>query len=198
MAPADVQLYWLGFLTAASHIRGHGACLTLVVTLGAELDDFIETLMADLATEHISWEVCHSSLVGWQVYLRDQSLCKALVPWGIPSDFHGDDPAVLDDLPKEFVTPFIRGYVDGNGLSRRPPTGRRDGSFTLRGTPAVLAGINSIIRRYWEVSGGVVTQGRDQAELRFSDPAACRAIYSWLDTFASRFPVESAHTVPRR
>ncbi len=198
MAPADVQLYWLGFLRAAGHIWGQGVTLTLVVTLGEESRDCIETLMADLATDHIPWEVCHSSLVGWQVYLRDQVLCKALVPWGIPSDVHGDDPTVLDDLPKEFVTPFIRGYVDANWMSRRSPTSRRGGTLTFRGTPAVLAGINSIIQRHWEVSGGVVTQKRDRAELRFSDPGACRTILGRLDTFTSRFPAESANIASRR
>lgn len=193
MAPAGTQLYWLGFLTAAGYI----ASLTLVVTLGEASRDCIEPLLADLATERIGCEFCHSSIVGWQAYVRDQDLCKALFPWGIPSDLHGDDPALLDDLPKEFVTPFVRGYVDGNVISRRSRTSRRDSNFTLQGTPAVLTGINSIIQRYWEVPGGTVTQGRDRAELRFSDPEACRAIHNRLDSFASRV-LRTQETAPRR
>lgn len=198
MAPAGVQLYWFGFLTAAGHIGGHGTSLTLVVTLGERSNDCIEPLLADLATERVRCEFCHSSIVGWQAYLRDQYLCKALVPWGIPSDLHGDDPALLGDLPKEFVTPFIRGYADGNRISHRSPGSRRSSGFTLRGTSAILTRLNAIIQRHWAVSGGVVTEGRDRAQLRFSDPEACRAIQGRLDTVASRVPADSAHPAPRR
>ena len=197
-APADVQLYWLGFLTAAGHICGHGSLLTLVVTLGEDGRDCVATLMADLATEHIRYEFCHSSIVGWQVYLRDQGLCEALLPWGIPSDFHGDDPALLDDLPKEFVAPFIRGYTDAALMSRRSGGGSRNGHFALHGTPAVLAGINAMLKRCWAVSSGVVSQRQERTELRVSDSGACHTIYSHLDTFASRFQAERAKVAPRK
>jgi len=184
-APSDVQLYWLGFLTAAGHICGHGSLLTLVVTLGEEGRDCVATLMADLATEHIRYEFCHSSIVGWQVYLRDQGLCEALLPWGIPSDFHGDDP-------------FIRGYTDGDLMSRRPGGGSRNGHFALHGTPAVLAGINAMLKRCWAVSSGVVSQRQDRTELRVSDSGACHTIHSHLDTFASRFQAERAKVASRK
>lgn len=192
MAPADVQMYWLGFLMAAGHIWGQGTSLTLVVTLGDHAREHIETFMADLATDHIPCEFCHSSIVGWQVYLRDQGLCKALFPWGVPSDLRGADASLLEDLPREFAIPFIRGYVDG--ACRRSSNRRRDDRFTLEGTPAVLAGIKSMVQRYWSVSGGVVTQRQGKAELRYSDPGACRTIQSQLNTYASRFRTESAKT----
>jgi len=185
-APADVQLYWYGFLTAAGQIMGQGTSLTLVVTLGEEPPDSIDALPVDLMSGHMRCEFCRSSIVGWQGYLRDQALCKALVPWGIPSDLYGDDPGVLDDLPEEFVTPYLRGYMDGDRVSRRSPHSRRDGGFTLRGTPAVLVGINAIIQKCWNVSGGVVTQGHRRAELRFADPGASRIIHHRLNSVASR------------
>lgn len=193
-APADVQLYWYGFLTAAGQIMGQGTSLTLVVTLGEEPPDSLAALPADLVAGRMRCEFCRSSIVGWQGYLRDQALCKALVPWGIPSDLYGDDPGVLDDLPKEFVPPFLRGYADGDQISRGSPNSRRGGSFVLHGTPAVLAGINAIIRRHWNVSSGVVTQGQRRAELRFADPVACRTIYHRLNTVASRLAAESPRT----
>ena len=185
-APADVQVYWLGFLMATGHIWGQGQSLTLVVTLGDKSEEYIETFIADMATDRIYCEFCHSSVVGWQVYLRDQNMCNALFPWGVPSDLHGDDSALLDDLPREFATPFIRGYVDGNRSSSHSLDRLRGDEFTVHGTPAVLARINSMVRRHWRVSGGIVTSRRGRAELRFSDPEACRAIHGKLDTYVSR------------
>ena len=185
-APADVQLYWLGFLMAAGHIWGQGSSLTLVVTLGAESREYIEAFMADISTDHIYCEFCHSSTLGWQVYLRDQDLCKALFPWGVPSELHGDDSAMIDDLPKEFATPFICGYVDGNWPSVHPSRNLKAERFIVEGTPAVLARLNSLVQRYWGVQCGVVTLRRERAELQFSDPEACRAIQSQLSTYVSR------------
>ena len=182
MAPADVQLYWLGFLTAAGHIRGQGASFTLVVTLGRNSRTHVETLMADLATDHVRCEFCHSSIVGWQVYLRDQNLCNALVPWGVPSDLYGDDPELLNDLPKELALPFLRGYADGNW----PSAGSTDTKFTLHGTPSVLAGINSMLKRYCEATGGVVTRKAERAELRFSSARASRSIRTQLNAIPPR------------
>ncbi len=186
-APVDVQLYWLGFLMAAGYIRGQGRSLTLVVTLGEQSREYIETLMADITTDRIYCEFCHSSIVGWQVYLRDQSLCKALFPWGVPSDLHGDDSALLDDLPSELAIPFIRGYVDGNWPFIHSSGRLRDDRFAVYGTPAVLARLNSMVQRHWGVSGGSVTARQERAELQFSDPEACRAIHSQLKTYVSRF-----------
>src|SRR5207244_3484479 len=99
-------------------IMGHGTSATLVVTIGEEPPDSLAALPADLVAGHMRAEFCRSSIVGWQGYLRDQALCKALVPWGIPSDLYGEDPGVLDDLPREFVPSFLRGYVDGDRISR--------------------------------------------------------------------------------
>jgi hypothetical protein len=185
-APADVQMYWCGFLTAAGQILGQGNSLTLVVTLGKKSPDSIDALPADLMAGHVRCEFCRSSIVGWQGYLRDQALCKALVPWGIPSDLYGNDPGVLDDLPAEFVAPFLRGYVDGDRVSSKSPHSPRDGSFTVSGTPDVLASINMTIKKCWKISGGVVTPGSNGAELRFSDPGASRLIHHRLNSVPSR------------
>jgi hypothetical protein len=185
-APAEVQMYWYGFLTAAGQIMGQGTSLTLIVTLGERSPHSIDALPVDLMGGHMRSEFCRSSIVGWQAYLRDQALCKALVPWGIPSDFYGGDPGILDDLPPEFVTPFLRGYADGDRVSRKPAQSSRDGSFTLQGTPAVLTRIGAAIEKWWDVSGGAVTQRSDRAELRFTNPGASRVIHDRLDTVASR------------
>lgn len=185
-APADVQLYWLGFLMASGHIWGQGRSLTLVVTLGEKSREFIEAFIADISTDHIYCEFCHSSIVGWQVYLRDQSLCKALFPWGVPSDLHGDDSALLDDLPREFAVPFICGYVDGSWPFINSSKGVSGERFIVQGTPAVLARLNSMVQRYWGISGGLVTSRQERAELQFSDAGACREIHSQLNTHVSR------------
>ena len=185
-APADVQMYWYGFLTAAGQIKGQGSSLTLVVTLGRKPPDSIDALPADLMGGHIRCEFCRSSIVGWQGYLRDPGLCKALVPWGIPSDLDGNDPGVLDDLPAEFVAPFLRGYVDGDRVSLKSPRTPRDSSFTVRGAAEVLASIHSTIKKCWKVSGGIMTHGSDGAELRFADPGASRIIQHQLSTVSSR------------
>lgn len=185
-APVDIQLYWLGFLMAAGYIRGQGRSLTLVVTLGEKSQEYIETLAADIANARLYCEFCHSSIVGWQAYLRDQSLCKALFPWGIPSDLYGDDSALLDDLPSEFAIPFMCGYVDGSWPSKHSSDRSRGDRFTVHGSPEVLARLNAIVLRHWGVSAGSVTVRQNRAQLQFSDPKACRAIQSQLQTYVSR------------
>lgn len=180
-APARVQLYWCGFLMAAGRICGQGRTLTLVVTIGDKPRSCIEVFTADFVIGHIFREFCYSSTVGWQAYFRDQSLCRALVPWGVPSDLHGDDSALLEDLPKEFAIPFICGYVAGN---RSVPNGThrtRAGGLTLRGTPVVLARLNVLMQKYWGIPGGEVTPREPWAELRFADPDAGRQIQGRLD-----------------
>ncbi|HLW60400.1 MAG TPA: hypothetical protein VKV57_10825 [bacterium] len=187
MAPADVQMYWLGFLTAAGHIWGQGSSLTLVVTLGEESRDSIETLIADLATDHVRYEFCRSNILGWQVYLRDEALCKALFPWGVPSALQGDDPALLDDLPKELAGPFIRGYADGSRKPPHSPNGRKDDRCVWYGSPEILTGIKSMIQRLWGISG-VVSKKPGGAELRFTSHGACRTLQALLDAYPSRAP----------
>jgi hypothetical protein len=185
-APVDIQLYWLGFLMAAGYIRGQGRSLTLVVTLGEKSQEYIETLTADIGSDRIYCEFCHSSIVGWQVYLRDQSLCKALFPWGIPSDLHGDDSALLDDLPSELAIPFMRGYLDGDWPSTHSSNKVQGDRFTLHGSPEVLARLNAMVQRHWGASAGEVTTRQNRAQLQFSDPKGCRAIQNQLKTYVSR------------
>lgn len=185
LVAADVQLYWLGFLTAAGHIWGQGSSLTLVITLGDKSQAHMGAFMADLADPHVRYEFCRSSLLGWQLYIRDQALCTALIPWGILSDLHGDDPSVLDDLPEEFAIPFLRGYVDGNWPAPRTSGRGRSDTLVLFGPPAVLAGINNIAARFWRVPAGVVTERSPRAELRFTG-AASRGIMERVHRYTAR------------
>ena len=147
--PADVQLYWFGFFTAAGYIRGHGPSLTLIVALGENGRGRLDSLKADLMMGRIHCKLCHSSLAGWQAYFRDPILCHALIPWGIPSDLYGEDLALLKDLPEGLLLPFIRGYTDGGKLARRTPTDRHTEGFTIFGPPAVLGSLNLVIQRHW-------------------------------------------------
>lgn len=163
---ADIQVYWVGFLTAAGRISGQGASFALIVTLGDRAQKHMEGMMEDLATPSMRREFCESSLLGWQLYVRDSALCSALLRWGIPSDRYGDDPSVLDDLPTEFVGPFLRGYLDGNGVTDGA-TRSRSKDLVFYGTEAVLTAINTMIHRCWRVGPGVVTLRLPRAELRF-------------------------------
>lgn len=166
LAPADVQVYWVGFLTAAGRICGQGASAALIVTLGDSPQAYMNVFLTDLATPQARHELCRSSLLGWQLYVRERHLCEALLRWGVPSEVHGDDPAVLDDLLTEFVAPFLRGYLDGNWAPAGAP---RPSSHRLvfYGTEAVLASINAMVHRCWRVGPGVVTSRPPRAELRF-------------------------------
>ncbi|GEM_PF-1267673 len=179
----DVQVYWMGFLTAAGCIWGQGASATLVVTLGEKSQAYVERLMADLAGPHVRYEFCRSSLLGWQLYIRDQALCRALIPWGIPSDLHGGDPGLLDDLPERFAAPFLRGYADGDWPAGRAAAG---GRLTLHGTPAVLAGINAMARRCWGITGGVISGPAPRAQLRFRGPRAGREFLARILAYTRR------------
>jgi len=162
----DVQVYWVGFLTAAGQICGQGASHALIMTLGDRAQQHVDTFMADLATPQVRHEFCRSSLLGWQLYVRDAGLCKVLLRWGVPSELHGDDPALLEDLPKHYIAPFLRGYLDGDwsALGARP----RFSGLVFRGTEPVLAAINTMIRRGWGSRSGVVTPRTPRAELRFN------------------------------
>ncbi len=185
-ASADVQVYWMGFLTAAGHIYGQGPSSTLLVTLGERSQAHVDTLMADLTNPGARCEYCRSSAVGWQLYVRHPNLCKALIAWGIPSDLQGDDPALLEDLPQEFAAPFLRGYLDGEwSVSAARRGGKRNG-VTFRGTARVVAGINSMVRRCWGIAGGVVTARSSGADLHFPDPKCDRQVLDHIRTYTSR------------
>jgi hypothetical protein len=173
--PADVQLYWFGFLTAAGYIRGQGSSLTLVVTLGEEGRGSIDALEADLMTGPSRCEFCHSSVAGWQGYFRDPTLCGALIPWGIPSDLYGEDVALLDELPEELFLPFIRGHIEGGEVARSTPSPGETAGMTIRGTSAVLGSLNALIQRHWGIAGGVITRLGDDMVLHFPGDVAREA-----------------------
>jgi hypothetical protein len=169
MAPADVQIYWVGFLMAAGRICGYGTALTLVVTLGEHARESITPFVTDLLAITLDrCEFCRSSIGGWQVYLRDQTLCKALLPWGVPSDLHGDDAALLGDLPSQFAIPLIRGYIDGTWTDSHSASGGEDDRLILEGSAGVLTELNALVGRSWAISGRVVTRRQNRALLRFS------------------------------
>jgi hypothetical protein len=195
LTPADVQMYWLGFLTAAGRIWGRGTGLTLVITLGDKKSPmYIKTIMTDLADPYARSEFCQSSLHGWQLYIRDQSLCNALIPWGIPSDLNGEDPALLDDLPEEFAAPFLRGYVDGNWPIRQTVDAEKHPALILQGSPEVLAGINAMVHRYWGIDGGVVNGHQPpRAELRFPNARDGQEILRRTAAYTSRMRLEDDH-----
>jgi hypothetical protein len=89
-----------------------------------------------------------------------------MLRWGIPSDLHGDDPTVLEDLPKEFIPPFIHGYVDGNWAP--PDRAARSNGVVLYGTEAILNSVNTMVDKGWGIDSGVVTPRPPRAELKFN------------------------------
>jgi hypothetical protein len=184
LAAPDIQVYWVGFLTAAGRICGQGASSALIVTLGDRSQDCVNVFLTDFATPQARHELCRSSLLGWQLYVRERHLCEALLRWGIPSEVHGDDPTVLDDLPPEFVTPFLRGYLDGNWTSASIPRSRSN-RLVFYGTGAVLGGINAMVCRCWRVDPGKLTPRPPRAELRFS-PSDERVILGHIQTYTTR------------
>src|SRR5579885_1296126 len=99
---------------SAGRILGQGPSMAIVVTLGDRADVHMMRFMQEITGPGVRQEYCESSLLGWQAYVREPSLCKALMPWGIPSDAHGEDPALLDDIPEDLAAPFLGGYLDGN------------------------------------------------------------------------------------
>lgn len=184
LPPADIQVYWVGFLSAAGRICGIGASSALIVTLGHRAREYMQIFLSDLATPQVRHELCRSSLLGWELYVRDRYICEALLRWGISSEVHGNDPTVLDDLPTEFIAPFLRGYLDGNwttpGVPRSPSH-----RLVLYGTEAVLAGINAMISRSWRIAPGVVTCRPPRAELRFSQRDE-RGLLDHVRTYTTR------------
>ena len=183
LPPADVQVYWIGFLTAAGRICGQGTSFALIVTLGDRSKPYVDTLMADLTEPHVRHEFCQSSLLGWQLYIRDQTLCKALLPWGIASDVHGEDPSLLDDVPPDLAAPFLRGYLDGDWPA---PTGRRNG-LVLHGSEPVLEKIAAMVKRHWRINGATITPQPPRAVLRFPGRGVDRRFLDRTGAYTSRF-----------
>jgi hypothetical protein len=181
LPPADVQLYWVGFLTASGRICGQGTSFALIVTLGDRSQAHVDMLMADLTEPHVRHEFCQSSLLGWQLYIRDQTFCRALLPWGISSDMHGDDPSVIDDVPSDLVAPFLRGYVDGNWPARP----RRNG-LVLNGAEPVLEKIAAMIKRHWRINGAAITPQPPRAQLRFPGRGGDRAFLEHTSAYTTR------------
>jgi len=163
-AQADVQLYWVGFLTAAGWIAGQGSSMALVVTLGDRAESHVARLMEDMTESRLRPEYCESSLLGWQVYVREPTLCKALLPWGVPSITYGDDPALLNDLSNQFAVPFLCGYLDGNWPGA---TFSRRGRLVLNGTAGVLSAVSHTLRTCWGISEGRITAGAPRARLDY-------------------------------
>lgn len=180
---ADIQVYWVGFLTAAGRIYGQGPSFALIVRLGDRSQEHTGTLMADLTTPQVRHEFCRSSLLGWQLYLRDADLCQALIRWGIPSERHGEDSTVLDDLPKQLVAPFLRGYLDGTWA--HGAAGTRSAALAFYGTETVLVAINAMIKRGWSIGPGKVTLAPSQAALKFNVRDG-QAILQQIDTYTTR------------
>jgi hypothetical protein len=181
---ADIQLYWVGFLTAAGRICGQGSSFALIVTLGDRSQKHMDTLLKDIATPQVRHEFCRSSLLGWELYVRDQNLCNILLRWGVPSDLHGNDPAVLEDLSKKYIAAYLRGYLDGNGASASV-TGSASNRLIFYGTEAVLAAINAMIHRCWQIDSGKVTRRPPRDELRF-DRRDEQAILDRVYTYTTR------------
>jgi hypothetical protein len=182
-APAEAQLYWVGFLTAAGRILGQGPSMAIVVTLGDRADAHMMRFMQEITGPGVRQEYCESSLLGWQAYVREPSLCKALMPWGIPSDAHGEDPALLDDIPEDLAAPFLGGYLDGNWPAGTFP---RSGRLTWHGTPAVLAAVNRLLSRCWQVPEGRIVSRGPRATLRHAAPRIDRQIWERVRAYAPR------------
>jgi len=183
--PADIQFYWLGFLKAAGHVWGQGPRLALVVTLGDDAKAHMKTLLADLADPVASVEFCRSSLLGWQLYVRDPDLCRALIPWGITSDSYGDDPGLIDDMLEEFAAPFMHGFLDGNWPGRRIEV-RDDAPLTLYGPVMTVGAINKLIQRCWRVAPGIITEVSPRARLYLPNRQAARVIRTNARSYTSR------------
>ncbi|HXX37576.1 MAG TPA: hypothetical protein VEP50_05390 [bacterium] len=182
-APAEVQLYWVGFLTAAARISGQGPAMAVVVTLGDRAEAHMARFMEDITGPRVRQEYCESSLLGWQVYVRESGLCRALIPWGVPSDSHGEDPALLDDIPDDLVPPFLGGYFDGNWPVGAFP---RSGRLLLHGTPGVLSAVSRLLWRCWEVPEGKITSRPPRATLRFPTPQVDQQIWERLRPYTLR------------
>jgi len=146
-----------------------------VLVLGEKSLPHMKTFLADFADPFVQFEFCRSSLLGWQLYVRAQDLCRALIPWGIPSDLYGDDPGLLDGLPEEFAVPFMHGFLDGNWPAPRA-AGRDGAPLTLHGPAATLGGINGVVQRCWRVAPGVITEMPSRAKLHFASRQASRVI----------------------
>ena len=138
--------------------------MAVVVTLGDRAEKHMTRFMEDIAGPGVRREYCQSSLLGWQVYVREPSLCHALMPWAIPSDSQGEDPALLDDIPNDLVAPFLAGYLDGDWPASTFP---RSGRLSLHGSPDVLSAVNRMLRRSWNVPEGKITLHPPRATLRY-------------------------------
>lgn len=127
-ASLAVPMYWLGFITASGRASHRSAPHTVVLSLDAGDLEFVQLLGRDLMRTHASYEFCHSSHDGHQVYIRERDLGESVLQWGVTTDPR-EAALPLDYVPAEALAHFVRGLLEGQ--MRHPPFGGRSRESAL-------------------------------------------------------------------
>jgi hypothetical protein len=162
-ASLAVPMYWLGFITASGRASHRSAPHTVVLSLDPGDLEFVQTLGRDLLRTHASYEFCHSSHDGHQVYIRERDLGESVIQWGVTTDPR-EAALPLDYIPTVALPHFVRGLLEGQ--MRHPPFGGRSREsampsprlqrLSLPGSPLFVEALRRRLRQTSEKLEGTV------------------------------------------
>lgn len=155
-------VYWIGFIAACGAVFD-GPNPTVVLDIDSADLPHVHTLVEDLCDGRPGLESCQSSTRGLQVYIRDRTLGRQLVRWGIPGTDRATEAVPVDFIPRGLVSHFVRGYIEGGrdtppfGQGRVPGSLRAVRRVTLAGPQdfltALRASLPPDLRRDGRISG---------------------------------------------
>ncbi|MGH7753606.1 MAG: hypothetical protein ACREN5_12390 [Gemmatimonadales bacterium] len=158
-----IPMYWLGFITASGRASHRSAPHTVVLSLDPGDLEFVQLLGRDLLRTHASYEFCHSSHDGHQVYIRERDLGESVLQWGVTTDPR-EAALPVDYSPAEALPHFLRGLLEGQ-MRNAPFGGRTRESampsprlqrLTIPGSPLLLDALRRRLRQSSATLEGVV------------------------------------------
>lgn len=140
----EEKAYWLGFLYADGSVQNHRKHY-LRLELGLQERDLnhIEKFKEFISSKHsIAYRESSKS---HRIIFSDSKLCNDLVKLGcIPNKSLILKFPTEEQVPKEFISHFIRGYFDGDGYLSKPPKAL---TISLLGTLEFLNELTRILKK---------------------------------------------------
>lgn len=195
-----IPMYWLGFITASGRASHRSAPHTVVLSLDVGDLEFVQVMGRDLLRTHASYEFCHSSHDGHQVYIRERDLGESVVHWGVITDPH-EAALPLDYIPADALPHFLRGLLEGQ--MHHPPFGGRTREsalpsvriqrLILPGSPPFVEALRRRLRHSSERLEGEVEAANGAGALLTFRGAAVEALLR----YAYRHPLRSSPRAER-
>ncbi len=194
VGPLAIPMYWLGYITASGRASHRSAPHTVVLSLDPGDLEFVQILGRDLLRTHASYEFCHSSHDGHQVYIRERDLGESVLQWGVTTDPR-EAALPVDYIPADALPHFLRGLLEGQ--IRHAPFGGRSRETALPsprlqrvlipGSPLLLDALRRRLRQSSDKLEGVVEAANGAGAVLTFRGAAVEALlrYAYRDPLRS-------------